>query len=181
MLVVTTDELPGHEVRRVLGQVIGATGRLNNAFTEGIRTLERGDKNPRISEDLARWRTEAVEQMMEAARLRGANAVVGMRFDHRSITEVWGEICAYGTAVYVVPVATARPAPGNLITADPGWPASPAPPTAAGTPASPATPVTTGAPPAAAAARRPYTGTAPPPTSSTWPAQGPAHGGEATA
>jgi uncharacterized protein YbjQ (UPF0145 family) len=111
MLVVTTDELPGHDVRRVLGQVIGATGRLNNSFTEGIRTLERGNMNPRISQALARWRAEAVEQMVEAARQRGANAVVGMRFDHRSITDVWGEICAYGTAVYVVPVGTARPVP----------------------------------------------------------------------
>jgi uncharacterized protein YbjQ (UPF0145 family) len=105
MLVVTTDELPGHEVRRVLGEVIGATGRLHNAFTEGVRMLERGDRNPRMSQELAKWRAEAVERMIETARQRGANAVVGMRFDHRNITDAWGEICAYGTAVYVVPVA----------------------------------------------------------------------------
>jgi uncharacterized protein YbjQ (UPF0145 family) len=103
MLVVTMDQLPGYEVRRVFGEVIGATGRLLNAFVEGVRELETGNRDPRMSRNLARWRAEAVEQMVEQARRRGANAVVGMRFDHRDISEVWGEICAYGTAVYVVP------------------------------------------------------------------------------
>lgn len=104
MLVVTTDDLPGHEIRQVLGQVIGTTVRLLNPFTEGIRTLERGDLSPRVSRNLARWRQEVINQMTEQARGRGANAVLGMRFDHRDITEVWGEMCAYGTAVYAVPV-----------------------------------------------------------------------------
>jgi uncharacterized protein YbjQ (UPF0145 family) len=48
---------------------------------------------------LAHWREEAVARMTEAAERRGANAVVGMRFDHREITDYWAEICAYGTAV----------------------------------------------------------------------------------
>jgi len=49
--------------------------------------------------------------MTEQARARGANAVLGMRFDHRDISEVWGEMCAYGTAVYAVPVAGTLPPP----------------------------------------------------------------------
>lgn len=103
MLVVTTDELPGYEVRKVLGEVIGATGRVRNPFVDKVRMLEQGGRNPRMSHYLAQWRREAIDQMTELARERGANAVVGMRFDHREISEMWGEMCAYGTAVYVVP------------------------------------------------------------------------------
>jgi uncharacterized protein YbjQ (UPF0145 family) len=40
--------------------------------------------------------------MVEAANRRGANAVVGMRFDNRDVTPPWREVCAYGTAVLVV-------------------------------------------------------------------------------
>jgi hypothetical protein len=47
---------------------------------------------------LARWREDAVVKMLNEAYQRGANAVVGMRFDHRELTNSWTEICAYGTA-----------------------------------------------------------------------------------
>jgi len=64
------------------------------AFTEGIRTMD-GQLNPRRGEDLAQWRTDAVNAMVEQARKQGANAVIGMRFD----AGTGAEICAYGTAV----------------------------------------------------------------------------------
>jgi uncharacterized protein YbjQ (UPF0145 family) len=102
VLVVTTDDLPGYVVRAVLGEVVGSTARSQNAFHEGVKSLQ-GGMNPRASEHLARWREEAVKQMADAARERGANAVIGMRFDHRMISDYWGEICAYGTAVVAVP------------------------------------------------------------------------------
>ncbi len=105
MIVVTTDHLPGHEVRQVLGQVIGATVRLRNAFTEGVRTLARGDLSKRASKHMAAWREEVIAEMVEHARQKGANAVIGMRFDHRDVADVWGEMCAYGTAVYAVPLS----------------------------------------------------------------------------
>lgn len=121
MLVVTTDDLPGYEVRKVLGEVIGATGRVRNPFVDNVRVLGTGGRHPRMSQYLAQWRKEAIDQMAELARKRGANAVVAMRFDHREISEAWGEMCAYGTAVYVVPVQPhthsgghgARPASGR--------------------------------------------------------------------
>lgn len=98
MLVVTTDSLPGYEIRKVLGEVIGVTARTHNPFAEGIRSLD-GGQNPGMVAALAHWRQEAVARLMEVAQLRGANAVVGMRFDHRELTDYWAEICAYGTAV----------------------------------------------------------------------------------
>lgn len=100
MLVVTTDNLPGYEIHEVLGEVIGVTARTYNPFAEGIRSLH-GGTNPKMMEILARWREEAVERMAQEALRRGANAVVGMRFDHREVTSSWVEICAYGTAAVV--------------------------------------------------------------------------------
>jgi uncharacterized protein YbjQ (UPF0145 family) len=102
VLVVTTDDLPGYVVREVLGEVVGSTARPQNPFHEGVKSLQ-GGMNPQASVHLARWREEAVKQMAEAARERGANAVIGMRFDHRMVSDYWGEICAYGTAVVAEP------------------------------------------------------------------------------
>jgi hypothetical protein len=62
-----------------------------------------------MSTALGRWRDDAIAQMAKLAYARGANAVVCMRFDHRDISASWTEICAYGTAVFVVP---ARPDSG---------------------------------------------------------------------
>jgi len=100
MLVVTTEAIPGYEIRQVKGEVVGVTAKTVNAYVENIRFLS-GAGNPNLLNLLARVRQEAVERMAEAARLIGANAVVGMRFDHRPVTSAWNEICAYGTAVVV--------------------------------------------------------------------------------
>ena len=103
MLAVTIDSLPGYEIEEVLGEVLGTTARQQNVFLEGIRELS-GGVGGRMPGTLKRWREEAIANMVEAAYRRGANAVVGMRFDHRAIGTSWTEICAYGTAVFVVPV-----------------------------------------------------------------------------
>ena len=97
MLVVTTDNLPGYDISEVLGEVIGVTARSHNPFAEGVRSLH-GGSNPNVVAALTRWREEAVERMAQEALKRGANAVVGMRFDHREVTSSLVEICAYGTA-----------------------------------------------------------------------------------
>ena len=44
-------------------------------------------------------RNEALERLREAAREKGANAVVGMRFDCNEIASIMSEVAAYGTAV----------------------------------------------------------------------------------
>jgi hypothetical protein len=45
--------------------------------------------------------------MFEEARVRGGNAIVGMRFDTSEMGPNWTEICAYGTAVVAVPTSEA--------------------------------------------------------------------------
>jgi uncharacterized protein YbjQ (UPF0145 family) len=101
MLVVTTDGIPGYDVRAVIGEVVGVTARSFNPYVEGVKSLN-GRLNPQLVRLLAQIRQEAVAHMVEAAERRGANAVLGMRFDHREVTSAWREVCAYGTAVLVV-------------------------------------------------------------------------------
>jgi uncharacterized protein YbjQ (UPF0145 family) len=98
MLVVTTNDLAGYRITEIRGLVIGVAARPRNKFTEGIRPL-RVD-SPRVGEAyLAAGRHEAVERMAAHARASGGNAVINMRFDHRNVSEMWMEICAYGTCV----------------------------------------------------------------------------------
>jgi uncharacterized protein YbjQ (UPF0145 family) len=101
MMVVTTEGIPGYEVRAVIGEVVGVTARTFNPFIEGVKSLN-GRLNPQLLRLLAQIRQEAVAHMVDAAKRRGANAIIGMRFDHRGVTSAWNEVCAYGTAVLVV-------------------------------------------------------------------------------
>jgi uncharacterized protein YbjQ (UPF0145 family) len=101
MLVVTTDSIPGYEVRAVIGEVVGVTVRSWNPWVEGVKSLN-GRTNPRLVRLMQQIRQEAIAHMVELAEDFGANAVLGMRFDHRGVTNAWNEICAYGTAVLVV-------------------------------------------------------------------------------
>jgi uncharacterized protein YbjQ (UPF0145 family) len=111
MLAVTIESLPGYEIRAVIGEVVGTTARPLNKFVEGVKDLA-GGTNPHVVYALNRWREEAVASMLDKARRYGANAVVGMRFDHRPINDQWTELCAYGTAVYVVRIlSVAKPRP----------------------------------------------------------------------
>ena len=57
-----------------------------------------------MTKDLAESRNEAMARLMNEARNRGGNAIIGMRFDTTEVGDVWTEICAYGTAVQAVPV-----------------------------------------------------------------------------
>jgi uncharacterized protein YbjQ (UPF0145 family) len=101
MLVVTTETVPGYRVVAVIGQVFGVTARTHNPYAEGVSALSGGVAPRQVSQRLAHWRDEAIANMLAAARTRGANAVIGMRFDNREISSSWAEICAYGTAVLI--------------------------------------------------------------------------------
>jgi uncharacterized protein YbjQ (UPF0145 family) len=117
VLVVTTEGIPGYEVRAVLGEVVGVTARSFNPFVEGVKSLN-GRLNPQLVRLLSQIRQDAVAHMTESAQSRGANAVIGMRFDHREVSSAWNEVCAYGTAVLVT--AAGLVPVGALPVANPG-------------------------------------------------------------
>src|SRR4029079_6194214 len=83
MLVMTIDQVPGHRVRRILGEVIGVTIKSDNPYVEDVNSID-GNGEERVGL-LIQTRQEAVANMIEYARRLGANAIVGMRFDHRTI------------------------------------------------------------------------------------------------
>jgi len=106
VLVVTTNDIPGWEIQRVCGEVFGLTVRSRNAFSQlgaGFKSLMGGELKG-MTENLTTSRNEVMGRMLEAARARGGNAVIAMRFDTSEMGDTWTEICAYGTAVVAVPV-----------------------------------------------------------------------------
>ncbi|MET7667440.1 YbjQ family protein [Micromonospora luteifusca] len=103
VLVVTTEQLPGYEIRQILGEVVSSMARTRNPYREGVKNLRGGAYDPLAPDNLTRWRTDSVSRLGEEALRLGANAVIGMRFDSRDCGEMWMEICAYGTAVVAVP------------------------------------------------------------------------------
>src|SRR6478609_10878217 len=106
MLVVTTNEIPGWEIQRVIGEVFGLTVRSRNAFSQmgaGLKSMFGGELQG-MTKNLAESRNEVMNRMLEAARARGGNAVICMRFDTSDMADTWTELCAYGTAVVAVPI-----------------------------------------------------------------------------
>ncbi len=86
-LVTTAFEIPGYRVVRNLGIVRGIVVRSRSLFgTIGgsLQTLVGG--NITLFTDLCeKTREDAFALMLEHARERGANAVVGMRYDANEI------------------------------------------------------------------------------------------------
>ena len=54
-------------------------------------------------------RQQVMQRMWQDATARGANAIVGMRFDTGDIAQAFSEVCAYGTAVVVEPIGDGQP------------------------------------------------------------------------
>ena len=109
MMVVTTNEIPGWDIQRVCGEVFGLTVRSRNAFSQigaGFKSMFGGELQG-MTKNLSDSRNEVMGRMLEHARAKGGNAVIGMRFDTSEMGETWTELCAYGTAVVAVPVSDA--------------------------------------------------------------------------
>src|SRR5438105_159009 len=101
------NDLPGHDVDAVLGEVFGLTVRSRNVGSQigaQFKSLVGGELKG-MTKMLAEGREHATQRLIEAAEGKGANAVLAFRFDTSELGGTWTEICAYGTAVRV------RPAP----------------------------------------------------------------------
>src|SRR5512132_2177061 len=101
MLITTMNDIPGHEVEEVLGEVFGLTVRSRNVGAQigaGFKSMLGGELKG-MTKMLAESRTEAIERLVEEAEAKGGNAIVAMRFDTSEFMEQGTEICAYGTAV----------------------------------------------------------------------------------
>ncbi len=103
IIITTMNDLPGYEVVDVYGEVFGLIVRSRNAFSNigaTFRTISGGEVKG-YTKLLADSRNHAVDRLKDAARERGANAVIAMRFDCNDIGNIMSEVAAYGTAVRV--------------------------------------------------------------------------------
>jgi uncharacterized protein YbjQ (UPF0145 family) len=102
-MVTTALELPGFRIVRSLGVVKGLTVRSRSIvgnFVGGLHALFGG--NITVYTTLCeQTRAETYQLMLRQARMLGANAVVGMRYDATELMPGLAEVLCYGTAVFV--------------------------------------------------------------------------------
>jgi uncharacterized protein YbjQ (UPF0145 family) len=104
-LTTTAFTIDGYKIVRSLGIVRGITVRSRSLFgTIGasLQTIVGG--NITLFTDLCeQTREEAFEMMVAHAQERGANAVIGVRYDATEVMQGVSEVLCYGTAVVVEP------------------------------------------------------------------------------
>ena len=101
--VTTTFDFPDWKVDTYVGACFGLIVRSMGAI-KGIGAAFKsvaGGEVTQYTELLEDTRRHAMDRMIENARIMGANAVIGMRFDSSEMGQSLTEVVAYGTAVIV--------------------------------------------------------------------------------
>ena len=108
LLVMSLAELPDHPVGEVIGELQFFRNRACVVVKFGtigasLQTLVGGDIT--LFSDLCEeTRQHAFDRMIEHAAKRGANAVIGIRYDATEVMQSVTEVLCYGTAVRVQPL-----------------------------------------------------------------------------
>jgi len=103
MILVTSDEIPGHRVVRVIGLVQGSSVRarhIGQDLTAFLKNITGGEIRP-YTKLVAEAREQCLDRMREEAARAGGNAIVAVRFSSTDISEGASELLVYGTAVVV--------------------------------------------------------------------------------
>ena len=103
MIIVTTDYVPGKEIKELKGFVRGSTVQakhIGKDIIAGLKTIIGGEISE-YSELMEEARKQAIDRMKAEATQIGANAVVAVRLETSSVMQNASEIIAYGTAVTV--------------------------------------------------------------------------------
>src|SRR5438067_10015917 len=103
MIVTTMNDIPGYEIDKVSGKVMGLTVRSRNIGSQIGASLKSilGGELKGMTKALIDSREQVMQRMIEEAETKGGNAIIAMRFDTSEMGPQWTEICAYGTAVRV--------------------------------------------------------------------------------
>jgi uncharacterized protein YbjQ (UPF0145 family) len=102
-MVTSAFELPGYRIARNIGIVRGIVARSRSvvgSIGAGLQTLLGGNITL-YTELCEKAREDAYELMVAHAAGKGANAVIGMRYDANEVAQGVTEVLAYGTAVVV--------------------------------------------------------------------------------
>lgn len=108
MIVVTTNEIPGHRVVEVKGLVRGVVARsptIGQGFFGAVKSVV-GGHNGAYTQMCEQAREDAAMFLEKHAKDLGANAVLAFRYD---ASDIGGqtpstEVIAYGTAVVIRPI-----------------------------------------------------------------------------
>ncbi len=103
MLIVTSNDIAGYRIKKVIGEVNGLTVRTRNVGAQigaGLKALVGGELAG-MTRQLQESREEALQRLVEAAQAKGANAIIAMRYDSNELYGTYQEILAYGTAVVI--------------------------------------------------------------------------------
>ncbi|MDB5309354.1 MAG: hypothetical protein JWO38_3556 [Gemmataceae bacterium] len=101
MIVTTGNEVAGHTIAAYVGIIRGIVVRspsIAQGFLGGLKQLVGGNIES-YAEVCEAARKEAYQRMVEHARERGADAIIGMRYDATEFGQGATEVLAYGTAV----------------------------------------------------------------------------------
>jgi uncharacterized protein YbjQ (UPF0145 family) len=103
VIIVTTPDIEGKRIIKVLGLVQGNTVRPRHVGRDVLAILRSlvGGEVGQYSRLLIESREQALDRMTQQATEMGANAVVNLRFATSMIMTGAAEMLAYGTAVVV--------------------------------------------------------------------------------
>jgi uncharacterized protein YbjQ (UPF0145 family) len=101
MMVLTTDNIPGRDVKEVLGVVFGCCVQMKH-LGKDIRAVGRnliGGESKSYTELMEEARRTAMQRLIVDAEKLGADAIIGMRYATSQVMTGAAEIIAFGTAV----------------------------------------------------------------------------------
>jgi len=101
MILTTSDNIPGREIKETLGLVKGNTIRakhIGKDILAGLRNIVGGEIRE-YTEALSEARELSTKRMIEEAEKLGADAIVCIRFTTSQVMSGAAELLVYGTAV----------------------------------------------------------------------------------
>jgi uncharacterized protein YbjQ (UPF0145 family) len=103
MIIVTTEFVPGKEIKELKGLVKGSTIQSKHIGKDIMAGLKQiiGGEIKEYNEMMEKARQIAIGRMADEAEAKGANAIICMRLQTSSVMANASEIVAYGTAVVV--------------------------------------------------------------------------------
>ena len=104
MILVTSDKIPGREIKETLGLVKGNTIKakhIGKDILAGLRNIVGGEIKE-YTEALDEARKVAVERMIKEAEKLEADAIVCVRFTTSQVMSGAAELLVYGTAVKLI-------------------------------------------------------------------------------
>lgn len=103
MIVTTSSQIAGKEIKKTIGIVRGNTIRVRHVGKDILAIFKTivGGEIQEYTKLMAESREQSIDRMIDEAKELGANAIVDTRFATSYLMSSAAEILVYGTAVVV--------------------------------------------------------------------------------